>query len=116
MAANLVALVVSLSACFGVALALQLMLRRSATALLDEIVKVPAGTTFYLRVLCLCLLLSAAAGALGGSFDLKSDGRFMEYVWKVAAVLSGTLSTLSLILLVFLVLMTVLVAILRRRD
>jgi hypothetical protein len=62
------------------------------------------------------LLLSAAAGALGGSFDLRPDARFMEHVWKVAAVLSSTPSTLSLILLGFLVLMTVLVAILRQRD
>lgn len=116
MVSNVLAFVIALALGAGVAFAIYLLLRRSAIALLDEVIGLPAGTTFYFRVLCLCVFLAAATGVLGGVFDLKPEARFMEYVWRVAAVLSSTCTWLLMALLVFLSAMTVLVAVLRRHD
>lgn len=116
MSANLVTFAVALLTSFGMAFAIQRLLHRNVAALLDQIIGLQAGTAFYSRVLALCLYLAAAAGALGGTFDLKPDARFMEYVWKVASVLSNTFFGLLLVLLAFLTLMTVLVTVLRRRG
>lgn len=116
MVTNVLAFAVALTLGAGVAFAVYLLLRRSAIALLDEIIDLPAGTTFYFRMLCLCVFLSAATGVLGGAFDLKADARFMEYVWRVAAVLSSTCTWLLMALLIYLSVTTVLVAVLRRRD
>jgi len=113
---NLVTFAVALLSSFGAAFAIQHLLQRNVAALLDEVVGLQAGTTFYSRVLGLSLYLAAAAAALGGTFDLKADARFMEYVWKVASVLSSTFLGQLLILLAFLTLMTVLVTVLRRRG
>jgi hypothetical protein len=113
---NLVTFAVALLTSFGAAFAIQRLLQRNVAALLDQIIGLQAGTAFYSRVLGLCLYLAAAAGALGGTFDLKADARFMEYVWKVASVLSNTFFGQLLVLLAFLTLMTVLVTLLRRRG
>jgi hypothetical protein len=116
MSANLVAFAVALLASFGAALAIHALIRSSVSALLDEVVRIPAGTTFYFRVLCLCLMLSAGAAVLGSTFDLKPSTALMEYVWKIAAVLSNALSSLLFVLLGFLAMMTILVAVLHRRE
>jgi len=113
---NVLAFAIALALGAGLAFAIYLLLRRSATALLDEVIGLPAGTTFYFRMLCLCVFLAAATGVLGGVFDLKPEARFMEYVWRVASVLSSTCTWLLMALLVFLSVLTVLVAVLRPRD
>jgi hypothetical protein len=59
--------------------------------LLQQTVKTDAGVAFYLRSFLLVLFLSALSAAIGTSFDLKPDSRFMEYIWKGAEGLSGTL-------------------------
>jgi len=116
MSGNLTAFTIALVASFGAAVAIYLLLCRSLTALLDEVVRLPSGTTFYVRVFGLCLFLSAASGVLGTAFDFKPDAKFMEYVWRVATVLSSALSSVFLVLIAFLTVMTVLVVVLRRRD
>ena len=52
--------------------------------------KVQAGITFYLHSFLLILFLSALSAAIGTTFDLKPDSRFMEYVWKGAYGVSST--------------------------
>ena len=116
MAANILTFVIALVLAAGTALAIHRLLRSSTTALLNEVVGLKAATTFYFRMLCLSLFLSAATGILGGSFDLKPDARFMEYVWKIAAVLSSAFTGMLIALLVFLSVVTILAAVLRRRD
>ena len=116
MYANLITFTVALTASFGAAVAIYVLVREHLTALLDEVVRLSAGTTFYLRVFGLCIFLCADSGVLSSAFDLKPDAKLMEYVWKVAAAVSSALSNVSLVLMGFLTLMTVLVVVLRRRE
>ena len=93
-----------------------LALRTSLRQLLQQTVKTDAGVTFYLRSFLLVLLLSALSAAIGTSFDLKPDSRFMEYVWKGTEGLSGTLEKTLWFTVVYAVLLTVLVAALKIKD
>ena len=83
---------------------------------LQQTVKTDAGVTFYLRSFLLVLFLSALSAAIGPSFDLKPDSRFMEYVWKGAEGLSGPLEKTLWFTVVYAVLVTILVATLKIKD
>jgi len=91
-------------------------LRTSLRQLLQQTVKTDAGVTFYLRSFLLVLFLSALSVAIGTSFDLKQDSRFMEYVWKGAEGLSATLLETLLFTVGYAVLITILVATLKIKD
>jgi hypothetical protein len=93
-----------------------LPLRTSLRQLLQQTVKTDAGVTFYLRSFLLVLFLSALSAAIGTSFDMKPDSRFMEYVWKGAEGLSGTLEKTLCFTVVYAVLVTILVATLKIKD
>jgi hypothetical protein len=93
-----------------------LSLRTSLRQLLQQTVKTDAGVTFYLRSFLLVLFLSALSVAIGTSFDLKQDSRFMEYVWKGAEGLSATLLETLLFTVAYVVLITILVATLKIKD
>jgi preprotein translocase subunit SecG len=110
--AFLILLVLSLA----VPVLLFLLLRPSLSALLQNTLKLEAGTTFYLRSFFLVLLLSALSAAIGTSFDLKPGSRFMEYVWKGAEGLSSTLEKSLWFMAIYLVLITILVATLKIRN
>jgi len=90
--------------------------RTSLRQLLRQTIKTDAGVTFYLRSFLLVLFLSALSAAIGTSFDLKPDSRFMEYVWKGAEGLSGTLEKTLWFTVVYAVLVTILVATLKIKD
>jgi preprotein translocase subunit SecG len=62
------------------------------------------------------LFLSALSAAIGTSFYLKPDSRFMEYVWKAAEGVSSTLEKTLWFVAVYLVLITILVATLKIKD
>lgn len=91
-------------------------LRTSLRQLLEQTVKTDAGVTFYLRSFLLVVFLSALSAAIGTSFDLKPDSRFMEYVWKGAQGLSETLERTLWFTVVYVVLITILVATLKIKD
>lgn len=93
-----------------------LPLRASLRDLLQHTVKLQAGTTFYLRSFLLVLFLSAVSAAIGTSFDLKPDSRFMEYVWKGAEGLSSALEKSLWFVAIYVVLITILVATLKIKD
>ena len=93
-----------------------LLLRASLRELLRQTVKTDAGVTFYVRSFLLVLFLSALSAAIGTSFDSKPDSRLMEYVWKGAEGLSGTLERTLWFTAVYAVLITILVATLRIKD
>lgn len=93
-----------------------LLLRNSLVDLLRHTLKVQAGITFYLRSLLLVLFLSALSGSIGTSFDLKSDARFMEYIWKGAEGMSSTLEKTLWLVALYLVIVTILVATLKIKD
>lgn len=92
------------------------LLRPSLIELLRHTLKVQAGITFYLRSFLLILFLSALSAAIGTTFDLKPDSRFMEYVWKGASGMSETLEKTLWFVAVYLVLITILVATLKIKD
>jgi hypothetical protein len=100
----------------AVPVVLFLLLRTSLRQLLQQTVKTDAGVTFYLRSFLLVLFLSALSAAIGTSFDLKPDSHFMEYVWKGAEGLSGTLEKTLWFTVVYAVLITILVATLKIKD
>jgi hypothetical protein len=89
---------------------------RSLRSLLDEVIKLPSGTVFYLRMLFLILLLNVLSVVVNHQFDMKPEAAFMEYVWAAADALSSIFNYTSLLLLGYLVLITVLVALLRYKH
>jgi preprotein translocase subunit SecG len=93
-----------------------LLLRSSLNDLLRHTLRMQAGVTFYLRSFLLVLYLAALSAAIGTSFDLKPDSRFMEYVWKGAEGVSSTLEKTLWFVAIYLVLITVMVATLKVKD
>ena len=116
MSGNMTGFVVLAVLSIGTALSAFALLHRSARALLDEVVKLPSATVFYVRFLATGLLFIALAAMLGTHFDLKPDSARMEYVWKVAGGLSSVFNTTCLFLMGYLVLVTILVSVLRRGN
>lgn len=116
MGLELGAFLVLLLLSLAVPLVLFLPLRTNLRQLLQQTVKTDAGVTFYLRSFLLVLFLSALSAAIGTSFDLKPDSRFMEYVWKGAEGLSRTLEETLWFTVVYAVLITILVATLKIKD
>jgi hypothetical protein len=110
---NLVSFLALLVVSAAIPTILFLLLRSSLRDLLRHTLKLQAGVTFYLRSFLLVLYLSALSGAIGLSFDLKPDSRFMEYVWKGATGLSSSLQNLVLFVSIYLILITILVATLK---
>jgi hypothetical protein len=113
---NLAGFIVLLLLSFGMAFAIWAALSPSVRGLLNEVLKLPDGTTFYLRTLALGLLLGVLAGALDGRFDIAARSAMMEYVWRVASGFENVLGFLFGSLLVYVLLITILVAVLRRRH
>lgn len=99
----------------GVALLVYVLLSRSLRNLLHEVVGFQAGVTFYLRSLLLILLFMALAKVITQP-QLKPDSHSMEAVWAVASVLSDLFGDLFGVLLAYLGLITVLTAVLQRKN
>lgn len=88
------------------------VLRGSLRNLLDQTLKLPDATAFYVRSFLLVLLFVALAQAVSFA-RLKPESAFMDYLWTVADNIGTVLEHTYVALLVFLTLMTVLVAVLR---
>lgn len=116
MSNNLIGYLVQLLLAIGVVLLAYALIRTSLRDLLDQLLKLPAGTTFYQRSLLVILLFGALGQAVGHKFELKPDSAFMEYVWEVAAALGSVLETTFWFFIVYLVQMTILAAVLRRKH
>lgn len=99
----------------GVALLVYAALRNSLRDLLNEVVRVPAGTSFYLRSFMLILLFVALAKVIA-QLQVKPEAHFMQYVWVVASGLSDIFQGLFIVLLIYLGLITVLVAVLQGKN
>jgi Ni/Fe-hydrogenase subunit HybB-like protein len=112
---NAIAFAFDLAIGIGIALVLFALLRNSLRELLDNVIKLPEGTTLYLRVLVLVFLLQVLAKVITG-IHLKPDAHFMEYVWEIAGHLSSVFGDISYILLVYLGMITVLVVVLRAKN
>jgi hypothetical protein len=110
---DLVGFVILLVLSLLMALAIWALVSQSLEGVLNQAVKLPEATTFFLRCFLLGLLLAALAGSFGTTFTLKPDAHFMEYVWRVAEGLHDVCGYFFGFLLGDLVLVTVLVAALR---
>ena len=113
---NLAGFAILLVISFGLTFAIWAAVSKSLQGLLNQVVKLPDGTTFYLRTFLIGLLLAVGAGGVGTVFNLKAGDPFMEYVWKVASGLESVCQYFFGFLLGYLVLITVLVAVLRAKH
>lgn len=111
-----IAYVVNFAIAVGLAFGLYAMLQQSLRALLDRVVRLPAGTNFYLRALLLVFLLVALSTTIGSQFELKPDAHFMEYVWVIAANMAHFFESVFAGLLAYLAMVTVLVAVLKVKN
>jgi preprotein translocase subunit SecG len=116
MTANTTGFIAVLVISVGAAVGVHMLVRRSLRNLLDELVSLPAATSFYLRVLLTGLILIALSAALGNSFDLKAGSALMEYVWRAASGVSSVLGQVCWFVVAYLIVVTVLIAVLRRRH
>jgi len=83
--------------------------------LLDKVIRLPEGTAFYMRALVLVLLCTVLSKVVTG-IHLKPDAHFMEYVWAVAADLSGVFDNIFATLLVYVGVVTLLVVVLKPKN
>jgi uncharacterized integral membrane protein len=113
---NFAGFVILLALLLLVTFAIWALVSKSLQGLLNQALKLPDGTTFYLRSFLLGLLLAAFAGGLGTTFNLKPGDPFMEYVWRVAAGLHEGCEYFFAFVLGYLALVTVLVAVLRAKH
>jgi hypothetical protein len=99
----------------GIALLLYYLVRKSAAAVLHNVIPIPEGTTFYLRALALSLLFIAGSVAIT-SVDAKPEFHFMQYVWAVTGSLADVFQETALTLLAYVALMTILIVVLKPRN
>jgi hypothetical protein len=92
---NAVAFAVEFVMGVGIALVVYALLRKNLRELLTNVITLPAGTTFYLRAFVLVLLFVALAKVVT-PMEQKPEAHFMQYVWAVAANLSGVFENLCL--------------------
>jgi len=100
----------------GIVILLYALVYKSLRSLLDEVIKIPLGTVFYLRTFFLLLLLNVLSVILNVRFTFKPDTPFMEYVWQAAGNLADLLGNTGLYLLGYLTLITFIVALLRHKH
>lgn len=112
---NAVAFFFDVAISVGIVFALYNLLGKSLQELLDKVMRLPAGSTFYMRALILIMLFGALSKVISGIHQ-KPDAHFMEYVWAVAGDISNVLDNLLLILLGYVAIVTVLVVVLRPKN
>jgi small basic protein len=99
----------------GIVLLFYALLGKSLRELLDKTIRLPAGSTFYMRALVVVLLCGALTKVIGG-IHLKPEEHFMEYVWAVARDISNVFDNLIVILLVYVGIVTILVVVLKPKN
>ncbi len=113
---NLLSFSILLLMAFGLTAVIWTAVSKNLQGLLNQVVKLPDGSVFYMRTFLIGLLLAAASGGIGTEFNLKTTDHFMEYVWKVASGLQNVVLYMLWLLLGYLALITVLVAVLGSRH
>jgi hypothetical protein len=98
------------------AVAVRSALFASLRKLLGRTVRVEGGAEFFARAFSLIVLFAALGPALGTSFDLKADARWMEGAWVVASGFGGVIVSLLMSLGAYLAVITVLLAALKPKD
>lgn len=112
---NAVAFLFDMLISVGIVLVLYSLLGKNLRELLDKVIRLPAGSAFYMRALVLMLLCGSLSKVISGVHQ-KPDAHFMEYVWAVAGDVSGVFDNVFLILLAYVAIVTVLVVVLRPKN
>ena len=99
----------------GIVFALYTLLGKSLRELLDKTVRLPAGSSFYMRALILILLCTALSKVINGIHQ-KPEAHFMEYVWAVASDISNVFENVFGVLLVYVAIVTILVVVLKPKN
>ena len=85
--------------------------------LLDDLLNMPAATSFYSRLLLVSMVLIGVAGIGDASFEgLGEDAETIEYIWQLMEFFEAVLTPILLIVALFLVAVTVLLAALKPRS
>ena len=85
--------------------------------LLDDLLNMPAATSFYSRLLLVSMILIGVAGISDASVEgLGEDDEIMEYIWRLIEFFESVLSPILIIVGLFLVAVTVLLAALKPRS
>ncbi len=112
---NTAAFIFDLFLSLGIVLAVYKLIANSLKGLLDGVIRMPEGTTFYMRALLLVLLCAALSKTIAGIHE-KPEAHAIEYVWAVAGHLSDVLESICLTVLAYVAFLTVLVAVLKRQN
>jgi hypothetical protein len=112
---NAVAFLFDIAIAIGLVLVIYTLLGKNLRELLDKVIRLPAGSAFYMRALVLILLCGALSKVISGVHQ-KPDAHFMEYVWAVAGDISSVFDNLFTILLAYVAIVTVLVVVLRPKN
>ncbi|HEV2196339.1 MAG TPA: hypothetical protein VGR55_12220 [Candidatus Acidoferrum sp.] len=112
---NAVAFFFDVAISVGIVLALYALLGKSLRELLDKTVRLPAGSSFYMRALILILLCTALSKVINGIHQ-KPDAHFMEYVWAVAGDISNVFENVFGVLLAYVAIVTILVVVLKPKN
>jgi hypothetical protein len=111
-----IAFVVNIGIALGLAFALYALLQQSLRVVLDRVIRLPAGTAFYLRALLLIFFLVALSATVNSPFDLKPDAHFMQYVWLIAADMARFFENVFWGLMAYLAMVTVLLVVLKVKN
>lgn len=113
---NIIGLVVLVIISIGSALLVYALVQKQLSKLLDKVIRVKAGTVFYIRIFFIGLVLIALSAAMDVEFSLKQGAKVMEYVWKVADGLSAVFGQTTLFIFGYLILVTILIAVLGKKH
>lgn len=113
---NIIGFVILLLVSIGTALLVYALVQKHLSTLLDKVIRLKAGTTFYIRVFLIGLVFIALSAALDVQFSLKQSAVVMEYVWKIADGLSTVFGQTTLFIFGYLILVTILIAVLRKKH
>ena len=106
----LLAAIVSL----GFVMLLYRLINEFLRTLLDDLLNMPAATSFYSRLLLVSMILIGVAGISDASFEgLGEDAEIMEYIWHLVAFFETVLTPILIIVGLFLIAVTVLIAALK---
>ena len=101
----------------GFVMLLYRLINEFLKSLLDNLLNMPAATSFYSRLLLVSMVIIGIAGISDASFEgLGEDAEIMEYIWRLIEFFGAVLAPILTILGLFLVAVTVLVAALKPRS
>ena len=113
---NILGFVILLIISIGAALLVYALVQKHLRSLLDKVIRIKAGTAFYIRIFLISILFIALSAALDVEFSLKQGAAVMEYVWKIADGLSNVFGQTTLLVFGYLILVTILIAALRKKH